>query len=201
MSLVALFFISPVFLFIAFLIVLDSRGPVFFRQVRVGLRGKHFRIHKFRTMVCDAEHLGPQITVGDDSRITRVGRWLRQTKLDELPQLIDVLVGNMSFVGPRPEVPSFVAIYPKAVRELVLSVRPGITDFASIMFRDESSILSHTTDPSRTYVEHVLPTKLELACEYVNSRSLHVDLKCLLHTLDVLLLSPIHIRFCPKRFK
>lgn len=180
---VGLLLLSPLLLAIAVWIRLDSPGPVFFRQERVGLRGRPFRIHKFRTMHHGADRAGPQITVGDDRRITRAGAWLRSTKLDELPQLIDVLQGTMSLVGPRPEVPRYVAHYPQAVRDKVLSVRPGITDIASIEYRRESELLARAADPERTYVEQVLPHKLRFAEQYVDSASLWLDLRLMWRTL------------------
>lgn len=161
---------------VALAIRLDSPGPVFYRQVRVGLRGREFRIHKFRTMAHDPGDRGPQLTVGLDARITRVGAFLRRTKLDELAQLFDVFEGTMSLVGPRPEVPRYVALYPAALREKVLSVRPGITDFASIEYRDESTLLARSTDPERTYREVILPTKLALQARYVDRSGLGTDL-------------------------
>lgn len=161
---------------VALAIKLDSPGPVFYRQVRVGLRGREFRIHKFRTMAHDPGDRGPQLTVGLDARITRVGAFLRRTKLDELAQLFDVFEGTMSLVGPRPEVPRYVALYPAALREKVLSVRPGITDFASIEYRDESTLLARSTDPERTYRELILPTKLALQARYVDRSGLGTDL-------------------------
>lgn len=173
----------PVLLLIAILIRLDSRGPVFFRQERVGQFGRVFRIHKFRTMVVDAEARGMQITVGADPRVTRVGAALRRYKVDELPQLIDVLFGQMSLVGPRPEVPRYVACYPQDVKELVLSVRPGITDRASIEFKDENEILGRADDPHRAYVEKVLPIKLRYYVDYVNNRSLLGDVGIIFSTL------------------
>jgi lipopolysaccharide/colanic/teichoic acid biosynthesis glycosyltransferase len=175
--------LSPVLLLIAIVIRLDSRGPVFFRQERVGQFGRVFRIHKFRTMVVDAEARGIQITVGADSRVTRVGAVLRRYKLDELPQLIDVLFGQMSLVGPRPEVPRYVACYPQDVKELVLSVRPGITDRASIEFKDENDILGRAGDPHRAYVEEVLPIKLNYYIDYVKNRSLLGDIVIIFSTL------------------
>jgi lipopolysaccharide/colanic/teichoic acid biosynthesis glycosyltransferase len=181
-----LFLLSPVFIVLAILIKLDSVGPVFFRQERVGMGGKTFRIHKFRTMVTDAEQRGLQITVGTDARVTRVGRWLRKYKLDELPQLLNVWLGDMSLVGPRPEVPRYVDCYPAAVRDLVLSVRPGITDKASIEFKDENLILGRAADPNRAYVEEVLPIKLTYYQEYVNSRSFFQDMSLILKTLRAL---------------
>jgi lipopolysaccharide/colanic/teichoic acid biosynthesis glycosyltransferase len=161
---------------VALAIKLDSPGPVFYRQVRVGLRGREFRIHKFRTMAHDPGDRGPQLTVGLDARITRVGAFLRRTKLDELAQLFDVFEGTMSLVGPRPEVPRYVALYPAALREKVLSVRPGITDFASIEYRDESTLLARSADPERTYRELILPTKLALQARYVDRSGLGTDL-------------------------
>jgi lipopolysaccharide/colanic/teichoic acid biosynthesis glycosyltransferase len=176
----------PIFLSLALWIKLDSKGPVFFRQERVGLGGRLFRIHKFRTMVVDAEQLGPQITVGADSRVTSVGQLLRKYKLDELPQLLDVFLGRMSLVGPRPEVPRYVAFYPADVREIVLSVRPGITDSASIEFKDENKILGCATDPNLAYVEKVMPIKLQYYVKYVNSRSFMGDIKLIFRTLMAL---------------
>jgi lipopolysaccharide/colanic/teichoic acid biosynthesis glycosyltransferase len=150
-------------LLVALWIKLDSPGPVFFRQERIGRFGVPFRIHKFRTMTHGA--VGAQITVGADARITRAGAWLRRTKLDELPQLIDVLRGAMSLVGPRPEVPRYVAMYPQGLRDKVLSVRPGITDVASLEYRDEGELLARAADPEREYVSVVMPAKLKLAAQ------------------------------------
>lgn len=164
----------------------DSPGPVFFRQERVGRGGRLFRIHKFRTMRVDAPSLGPQITIGADPRITRSGRWLRASKVDELPQLLDVLRGEMSLVGPRPEVPRYVALYPAELREMVLSVRPGITDPASVSFRHESELLAAAADPERAYVEAVMPQKLKLSVEYIERASVLGDLRVILQTLRVL---------------
>jgi lipopolysaccharide/colanic/teichoic acid biosynthesis glycosyltransferase len=172
---------------VALWIRLDSPGPVFFRQERVGRHGRPFRIHKFRTMRVDAERLGGQLTVGRDPRITRVGAWLRDRRLDELPQLIDVLQGTMSLVGPRPEVPRYVALYPAALRERVLSVRPGITDPASLAFRGEAEQLARAADPEREYVEVILPAKLALAADYAARASLWTDLGVLARSLRVLL--------------
>lgn len=187
LSSLGLLLLSPLLLGIAFWIRLDSPGPVFFRQERVGRFGRPFRIHKFRTMVVDAERFGAQITVGRDARITRAGAWLRRTKLDELPQLIDVLAGTMSLVGPRPEVPRYVALYPTAMRAKVLSVRPGITDSASLQYRDEGTLLAAATDPERTYTEVVLPAKLKLAADYVDQASFATDLRLIAATLTTLL--------------
>ena len=175
--------LSPLLMLIALLIKLDSNGPVFFRQERVGRFGKIFRIHKFRTMITDAERQGLQITVGADARVTRVGGALRKYKLDELPQLIDVLLGDMSLVGPRPEVPRYVACYPEETKDIVLSVRPGITDWASIEYKDENRILGLAEDPHRAYVEQVLPVKLGYYINYVRRRTFWGDLKIILATL------------------
>lgn len=180
---VGLVLLSPLLIGIALWIKLDSRGPVFFRQHRVGRYGEPFQIHKFRSMREDAPLVGPQITVGADPRITRAGRFLRRTKLDELPQLLDVLAGTMSLVGPRPEVPRYVAMYPPAVRDKVLSVRPGITDPASIEYRDESTLLARAADPERVYIEQVMPAKLRYAAEYVDRMSLLNDVRLIGATL------------------
>ncbi|WP_374567956.1 sugar transferase [Ideonella sp.] len=174
-------------LLLALWIKLDSAGPVFFRQERVGRFGRTFRIHKFRTMRADAERVGGQLTVGADARVTRVGRWLRAHRLDELPQLIDVLRGDMSLVGPRPEVPRYVAMYPAAMREQVLAVRPGITDPASLAFRGEATQLAAAADPEREYVEVILPRKLALAADYAARANLWTDLRVVARSLAVLL--------------
>jgi lipopolysaccharide/colanic/teichoic acid biosynthesis glycosyltransferase len=181
-----LLLLAPFFGLAALAIKLDSSGPVFFRQQRVGRHGVPFRIHKFRTMRHAPADAGPEITVGADARITRVGAWLRRHKLDELPQLIDVLRGTMSIVGPRPEVPRYVALYPAALRDKLLSVRPGITDLASIEFRRESELLASAPDPERAYVEQVLPEKLRLAAAYVDGASLRGDLRLIARTLALL---------------
>ncbi|MCP1292070.1 sugar transferase [Chromobacterium sp. S0633] len=167
---------------VALWVKLDSPGPVFFRQVRVGRSGTLFRIHKFRTMQVDTERHG-LLTVGADARVTGAGRLLRKTKLDELPQLIDVLFGDMSLVGPRPEVPKYVAHYPDEVRDIVLSVRPGITDWASIKMIDENEILGRAEDPERAYIEQVLPEKLAYYVRYAESHSLAEDIRIIVATL------------------
>jgi lipopolysaccharide/colanic/teichoic acid biosynthesis glycosyltransferase len=179
--------LAPVFLVLAVWIKLDSPGAVFYRQERVGRGGKLFRIHKFRTMVIDAESRGLQITVGADARVTRVGQRLRKYKLDELPQLLDVWLGHMSLVGPRPEVPRYVAYYPADVREIVLSVRPGITDLASIEFKDENEILGQAFDPHVAYVEEVLPIKLRYYQDYVANWSFWSDVAIIFSTLKALI--------------
>ncbi|KDD10652.1 O-antigen biosynthesis protein WlbG [Bordetella bronchiseptica] len=173
----------PLLALIAIAIKLDSPGPVFFRQERVGKDGVPFRIHKLRSMSVRQDPQAKQITVGADPRITRVGKWIRKWKLDELVQLIDVFTGSMSLVGPRPEVPRYVVLYPDALRNLVLSVRPGITDPASIRFRNENEILGQSSDPERTYREIILPEKLRIQAEYVQTRTFLGDLKIIAHTL------------------
>ncbi len=178
--------LAPLLLLIAIWIKLDSPGPVMFRQERVGRLGRPFFIHKFRTMLPDAPALGPQITIGADPRITRSGHFLRASKLDELPQLWDVLRGSMSLVGPRPEVPRYVALYPAEIKAVVLSVRPGITDLASIEYRDESRLLAEAADPERCYVEQVMPAKLALAARYVQQASILTDIRLILATLALL---------------
>lgn len=174
-------------LLLALVIKLDSPGPVFFRQQRVGRFGRPFFIHKFRTMRVDAERAGGPLTVGADPRVTRVGRWLRAHRLDELPQLIDVLRGEMSLVGPRPEVPRYVALYPAGLREQVLAVRPGITDPASLAYRGEASQLAAAADPEREYVEVIMPKKLALAADYAARATLWTDLGVVARSLRVLL--------------
>ena len=181
----ALLLLAPLMAVVALWIRLDSPGPVFFRQQRVGRHGVLFLIHKFRTMRTGAE--GLPLTVGDDPRITRAGRFLRRTRLDELPQFIDVLQGAMSLVGPRPEVPRYVALYPPALRERALAVRPGLTDPASLAFIDEAALLAAAADPEREYVERILPAKLQRAAEYAESASLATDLAVLARTLWALL--------------
>jgi len=184
LSLAGLLLLSPLMLAVAAWIKLDSPGPVFFRQERVGRFGVPFRIHKFRTMMHGGA--GALLTVGADARITRAGAFLRRSKLDELPQLIDVLCGRMSLVGPRPEVPRYVAMYPQPLRDKVLSVRPGITDVASIEYRDENDLLARAADPEREYVDVVMPAKLALAAHYVDHASLRFDMQLILKTMRLI---------------
>lgn len=183
----ALMLLCPLLLAVGLWVRLDSPGPVLFRQQRVGRGGRLFGIYKFRTMHTGAESVGPKITVGQDARITRAGAWLRRSKVDELPQFLNVLRGHMSVVGPRPEVPRYVALYPTEVRQTILSVRPGITDLASIVFRHESELLGQSSDPERTYTEQILPLKLHYASQYVRTRSLWLDLKIIVQTALVVL--------------
>lgn len=187
---IGLLVLLPLFIVLAMLIKIDSRGPVFFRQERVGQFGRIFSIHKFRTMVTDAEKRGLQITVGTDSRVTRIGGFIRKNKLDEIAQLVDVIEGRMSLVGPRPEVPRYVACYPDDIRDLVLSVKPGITDRASIEFKDENTILGQSDDPEREYIEKVLPIKLGYYIDYVNNHSILGDIKIIWATLLALFRLP-----------
>ncbi|WP_054018038.1 sugar transferase [Piscinibacter sakaiensis] len=182
-----LLLLAPLLLAVAAWVRLDSPGPVFFRQERVGRHGRPFRIHKFRTMAHAPQAAGLALTVGADPRITRAGTWLRRTRVDELPQLIDVLQGTMSLVGPRPEVPRYVAAWPPALRERLLAVRPGITDPASLAFRDEGERLARAADPEREYLEVLLPQKLRLSAEYLAQAGPLSDLGVLWRSLRVLL--------------
>jgi len=186
-SFYGLILLSPIFVLAALWIKIDSRGPIFFRQERVGFQGSLFRIHKFRTMVLDAEKKGKQITVGADSRITTVGSFLRKYKLDELPQLIDVLVGDMSLVGPRPEVSKYIDCYSDDEKHYVLSVKPGITDNASIEFRDESELLASSKDPEATYINEVLPRKIALYRKYASERSFFGDVVIIFKTIFLII--------------
>ena len=181
-SAAALCVLWPVFRLIALAIVIDDPGPVFYRQVRVGRGGRPFRIFKFRTMVVDADKKGLSITVGRDSRITRVGAFLRKTKLDELAQLLNVLCGQMSFVGPRPEVPRYVELYTPYQRQVLL-VRPGITDYASIAYRNENDLLAGADDPEKMYIETIMPDKIELNMKYLREISPLADLRLILKTV------------------
>ncbi|MGA2618533.1 MAG: sugar transferase [Thermoguttaceae bacterium] len=182
---VGLILLCPLLAVVAALVKLTSRGPVFFRQERVGRGFRPFRIYKFRTMRRQAPHGGPQITFGSDPRITPVGRFLRASKLDELPQLINVLRGEMSLVGPRPEVPKYVQMFRPDYEE-ILQVRPGITDLASIRYRQEAAILGRAADPEQEYVRRVLPEKIRLAKEYIRRSSLRTDLAIIIKTVLVL---------------
>jgi len=175
-SLIFLFLLSPILLLLAILIKLESKGPVFYLQVRVGLNGKDFRIFKFRTMFIGSDKAGLLTVGGRDPRITKVGIFIRKYKLDELPQLINVLNGEMSLVGPRPEVRKYVAMY--NVEQLkVLNVKPGITDYASIQYSDENELLAKSADPEKTYIDEVMPAKLLLNLKYINEICLLTDLK------------------------
>ena len=182
-SLCGLLFLSPVFVIISIWIKFDSDGPIFFRQIRIGQFSKPFKIHKFRTMVVNSESLGNQITVDNDRRITKPGALLRKYKLDELPQLIDVLLGQMSLVGPRPEVAKYVQFYSPEDKEIIHSVKPGITDNASIEYRGENKLLGMSLNPEETYVKQVLPRKIEIYKHYVENRSFSGDIMIILRTV------------------
>lgn len=176
----------PIMVAVSIWVRSDSPGPALFRQERVGLNGRRFRIHKFRTMHVQAAGAGLQLTAEGDARITRAGRWLRRTKLDELPQLMDVLLGDMSLVGPRPEVPHYMDLYPEGVRQKILSVKPGITDRAAIEFIEEERLLAASDDPETTYVQEVMPLKQTYYLEYVDHHSVMGDIRILLDTLRAL---------------
>jgi lipopolysaccharide/colanic/teichoic acid biosynthesis glycosyltransferase len=179
---VGLILLLPVMIIVALLIKSDSQGPVFFKQQRMGKGFRPFWIYKFRTMKENSELAGRLVTVGEDPRITRVGRFLRKTKIDELPQLINVLKGDMSFVGPRPEVPRFVELFQREYAE-ILAIRPGITDLASLKYQDEASLLAKAEDPEEEYLQHVLPDKIRLAKDYLQHSSLFFDLWLIAKTL------------------
>ena len=192
----ALVLVLPLLVFVAVAIKVSSRGPVFYRGLRVGLGGQLFAMLKFRTMIANAESCGDSATAADDPRITTVGKFLRHYKLDELPQFINVLIGNMSLVGPRPEVQKYVNLFSLEERA-ILSVRPGITDWASIWNSNEAAVLEGSRDPEKTYEELIRPTKLALQLLYVRNHSFSVDLKILFHTA----LKLVHNDWVPKELK
>jgi lipopolysaccharide/colanic/teichoic acid biosynthesis glycosyltransferase len=181
-SFLGIIFLSPVLLLVSCLVKLDSNGPIFFLQERVGLNGKVFLIHKFRTMHVFSEQKG-SLTVGQDVRITQIGRFLRKYKIDELPQLLDVFNGKMSFVGPRPEIQEFIDIYTLNVKNKVLSVKPGITDMASIEMVDENDILGKFEDPKQAYINIILPIKQRHYLYYVDNQSIWFDFKIIILTI------------------
>jgi lipopolysaccharide/colanic/teichoic acid biosynthesis glycosyltransferase len=178
--------LAPVFLAVALLVKLSSPGPVFFRQKRIGQAFRPFLIYKFRTMQANAPTRGPEITVGDDPRITRIGRFLRRTKIDELPQLINVVKGDMSLVGPRPEVPKYVELFRSEYADIV-KVRPGMTDLASLKYRDEQTVLAASGNPEERYASEILPDKIMLGKEYIERASLFFDLGLIVKTIGRLL--------------
>jgi lipopolysaccharide/colanic/teichoic acid biosynthesis glycosyltransferase len=180
-SVAGLCLILPLLLIIVLVVKADG-GPAFFRQERVGLRGRRFRMWKFRTMVPNAERLGPQLTVDGDRRITKIGRWLRRTKLDELPQLFNVVVGEMSLVGARPEVPRYVALYSQEQRQ-VLEFVPGITDPASIIYRAEGQLLAGTADPEQLYTQQIMPEKIRLNLAYAKQATVRRDFSIIVRTI------------------
>lgn len=185
-SLVGLFFLSPVLFVIASLIKLNDYGPIFYRGSRIGKNGQPFRIFKFRTMVVNADKIGGPSTADDDPRITRIGKKLRKYKLDELPQLLNVLNGEMSMVGPRPEVKQYVDMYTQEEKQ-ILTVKPGITDWASLWNPDEGAILAGSPDPEKTYLEKIRPEKIRLQLKYVREQSFWSDMKIILLTIKTVL--------------
>jgi len=189
LSFIGLLLLQPLFVVVAIMIKVDSTGPIFFRQGRVGKNFRRFMIYKFRTMVVDAEKKGLRITSGGDHRITSAGRILRKFKIDELPQLFNVLKGDMSFVGPRPEVEEYVKLYEKDYQE-ILKRRPGITDVSSIIFREEEAVLKNQADPEGYYKKILLPEKIRLAKEYIAHSSFLYDLKLILNTLHKIFYTP-----------
>jgi lipopolysaccharide/colanic/teichoic acid biosynthesis glycosyltransferase len=183
---IGLILISPFLLTLAILIKEADEGPVFYRGLRIGLHGRPFRIFKFRTMLINAEKMGGPSTADDDLRITRIGKKLRKYKLDELPQLINVFTGDMSLVGPRPEVPHYVNMYTEE-EKAILTVRPGITDWASLWNPDEGGILAGSPDPEKTYIEKIRPEKIRLQLKYVRERSFWTDIKIIFLTLKTII--------------
>ena len=182
LSLVGLVVLAPIFIVLAIWIKIDSKGPVFYKQVRVGRNGIDFGLFKFRSMVVDADKKGLITVGGRDPRITRSGYFIRKYKLDELPQLINVLVGDMSLVGPRPEVRKYVDLYTDE-QQKVLSVKPGITDYASIEYMDENEILGKSSDPEKTYIEEIMPEKIKYNMKYISNKSLFEYFKIILLTV------------------
>ena len=185
LSLFGLIILLPFMLIIAILIKIDSKGSVFFKQIRVTKNGKEFKIFKYRTMRVGSDKYS-QITVGKDGRITKIGSFLRKYKLDEIPQLINVLVGDMSLVGPRPEVPKYVNLYTEEQKE-ILKVRAGITDYASIEFSNENDLLASEENPEKAYIEKVMPKKIELNKKYLSEISVLTDIKIILLTIKKIL--------------
>lgn len=190
LSTFGLVLLAPALVVLALMVKLETPGPAFYRGVRAGRFGKPFRIFKFRTMVEDAERLGGASTPEDDPRVTRVGRFLRKYKLDELPQILNVITGEMSLVGPRPQVPWAVELYTQNERA-VLDVRPGITDYASVRFRNEGEILRGSANPDKDYFEKIHPEKMQLSLEYIRKQSLWLDCQILAKTLGALVLRPV----------
>ena len=185
-SLIGLICLFPFFIFISFFIFITSKGGVFFVQLRVGKNNKDFKLYKFRTMFLNSDNKG-LLTVGNnDKRITKLGYYLRKNKLDELPQLINVLNGTMSLVGPRPEVRKYVNLY-NSEQKTILDIKPGITDFASIMYYNENEILANSANPEQTYINEIMPIKLELNKQYINEMSFMTDLKIIFKTFIKLL--------------
>ena len=181
-SLTGIIFLLPVFAVVAWVVKKDG-GPAFYQQQRVGKYGAIFSVYKFRSMVINAEKIGAKVTASHDPRITRIGSFLRRTKLDELPQLFNVLIGDISLVGPRPEVPYYVSKWPDVSKKTILSVKPGITDYATLFYNDEQAVLAKVKDPEKVYLEEVMPHKLRMYGQYVEDQSLWLDIRIILATL------------------
>ena len=182
LSLMALIFLLPFFIVVAWVIKKDG-GSAFYRQQRVGKYGTLFNIYKFRSMVIDADKTGAKVTASHDPRITRIGSLLRKTKIDELPQLFNVLIGDISLVGPRPEVPYYVSKWPDECKKTILSVKPGITDYATLFYNDEQAVLATARDPEKAYLEKVMPHKIAMYGQYVEDQNLWLDVRLILATL------------------
>lgn len=182
---IGLVLFSPIILVIAIIIKRTSPGPVFYRGERTGLHGKPFRIFKFRSMIMDAEKTGVSSTSREDARVTPIGRFVRKTKLDEIPQLINVFIGDMSLVGPRPEVKKFTDMYTDE-EKILLTIRPGITDYASVWNSDEATLLAGSTDPDKDYLEKIRPEKIRLQLKYQKEMSIGTDIKIIFLTIKKL---------------
>lgn len=182
LSLMGLIALLPVFIVVAWVIKKDG-GPVFFQQQRVGKHGTLFNIYKFRSMVINADKTGAKVTASHDPRITRIGSLLRKTKIDEMPQLFNVLTGDISLVGPRPEVPYYVSKWPDACKKTILSVKPGITDYATLYYNDEQAVLAKAEDPEKAYLKEVMPHKLRMYEQYVKDQNFGLDIRIILATL------------------
>lgn len=180
-SVIVIVLLSWLFIIVSIWILIDSKGGIFYKQIRVGKNGKEFKLLKFRSMKTGADKSG-QLTVGNDARVTRVGHFIRKTKIDEFPQLLNIIKGDMSVVGPRPEVPKYVALYNEEQMR-VLSVRPGLTDLASLKYFNEQEVLGKSLDPEKTYIEEVMPEKLRLNLQYVSQRSFYLDMSLIFRTI------------------
>jgi len=191
-SFLGLILTSPLLGLIAITIKIDSKGPIFYKGIRMGQFGKPFKIIKFRTMDADSEKKGPYITHENDIRITKIGKFLRKFKLDELSQLINVLKGEMSLVGPRPEVPFYFKYYTEKEKKLILSVRPGMTDYGSIKFHNESKLLAGSKDPVKDYIRKIKDKKIKLQLQYIKEQSLWVDIKVIFKTIKVIIDTRLH---------
>ena len=193
LSIISIIILSPFFIIIGLIVGLTSRGGIFYRQIRVGKDEKCFKIIKFRTMVTNADKEGLSITVGKDRRITGAGKLLRKIRLDEMPQLFNILIGQMSFVGPRPEVPRYVELYNEEQKK-VLKVRPGLTDYAAICFKNENELLAKSSDPEKEYIENIMPEKLKYNAGYIEDMSILTDLRILVLTVWAVLGGRVSIK-------